>query len=66
MLVVASKKRRQSSGVTNGPRGLITLSEAQNRIGNEETSDKRNGLSYISDDADVLPVFHTVIDFGNP
>ncbi|XP_067935828.1 GTPase-activating protein CdGAPr-like isoform X2 [Watersipora subatra] len=60
--VDVNTKSRPNSIAGSSVNRLLTLSEAQSRA-SEEHRPKRDANSYIQDGTDVVPVFHTAINF---
>ena len=63
--LVNTKKPRPSSVAVSTPSRLITLSEAQNRLHDHpaQQSEERSSSYNGEEGSDIIPVFHTVIDF---
>ena len=62
---VNTKKPRPSSVAVSTPSRLITLSEAQDRLHDHpaQQSEERSSSYNGEEGSDIIPVFHTVIDF---
>lgn len=63
MFVVNTKKPRPSSVAVSTPSRLITLTEAQDRLHDSQQSEDRSNSYNGETGSDIIPVFHTVIDF---